>query len=298
MKSYDFIVVGGGIAGLSFALRASRHGSVAVLTKKEAENTNTAGDDFEIEIDGQLQTINLLTGSNQSEEAASQKAVEKAKDIERRIAERKPKDSYQVAIKEHVNEVIDDSNIITVCRYGAKILNTTSHTILDLDDYPVHLFDCFKPVRKLNKKDRIVFKFEQSVQKFPELGTNFRIYETTKGIRVIGNKYINPDSDGYTALMRKLYVDWIYIELSKKQRCYRARLTPKPHRMKIQTIKVKSPVDCQDDAYLNWEQAYTRKSSQYSVVRLVKSLGRDFSNDKIVKMHDRICNLAAARTLA
>ena len=94
---------------------------------------------FEIEIGGQLQTINLLTGSNQSEEAASQKAVEKAKDIERRIAERKPKDSYQVAIKEHVNEVIDDSNIITVCRYGAKILNTTSHTILDLDDYPVHL---------------------------------------------------------------------------------------------------------------------------------------------------------------
>ena len=42
MKSYDFIVVGSGIAGLSFALRASRHGSVAVLTKKEAENTNTA----------------------------------------------------------------------------------------------------------------------------------------------------------------------------------------------------------------------------------------------------------------
>ena len=42
MKSYDFIVVGSGIAGLSFALRASRHGSVAILTKKEAENTNTA----------------------------------------------------------------------------------------------------------------------------------------------------------------------------------------------------------------------------------------------------------------
>lgn len=42
MKSYDFIVVGSGIAGLSFALRACRHGSVAILTKKEAENTNTA----------------------------------------------------------------------------------------------------------------------------------------------------------------------------------------------------------------------------------------------------------------
>src|SRR3989338_5167539 len=31
---YDFIVVGSGIAGLSFALRAARHGRVLVLTKR------------------------------------------------------------------------------------------------------------------------------------------------------------------------------------------------------------------------------------------------------------------------
>ncbi len=42
MKNYDFIVVGSGIAGLSFALRASKHGSVAVITKNNAEDTNTA----------------------------------------------------------------------------------------------------------------------------------------------------------------------------------------------------------------------------------------------------------------
>ena len=41
MKEYDFIVVGSGIAGLSFALRASRHGSVAILTKREADKANT-----------------------------------------------------------------------------------------------------------------------------------------------------------------------------------------------------------------------------------------------------------------
>ncbi len=33
MKSYDFIVVGSGIAGLSFALKASHHGKVLVITK-------------------------------------------------------------------------------------------------------------------------------------------------------------------------------------------------------------------------------------------------------------------------
>jgi len=42
VKTYDFLVIGSGIAGLSFALRASRHGSVAILTKREAATTNTA----------------------------------------------------------------------------------------------------------------------------------------------------------------------------------------------------------------------------------------------------------------
>lgn len=38
----DFLVVGAGIAGLSFALRAAKHGKVVVLTKGKAEESNTA----------------------------------------------------------------------------------------------------------------------------------------------------------------------------------------------------------------------------------------------------------------
>src|ERR687886_2187090 len=42
MKEFDFVVVGSGIAGLSFALRAAQHGSVAVITKRKGADTNTA----------------------------------------------------------------------------------------------------------------------------------------------------------------------------------------------------------------------------------------------------------------
>ena len=42
MKTYDFIVVGSGISGLSFALRAAEHGTVAIVTKRDAASTNTS----------------------------------------------------------------------------------------------------------------------------------------------------------------------------------------------------------------------------------------------------------------
>ena len=38
----DFLVVGSGIAGLSFALQAAAHGSVAILTKRSAQDGATA----------------------------------------------------------------------------------------------------------------------------------------------------------------------------------------------------------------------------------------------------------------
>jgi L-aspartate oxidase len=40
-QRFDFLVLGGGVAGLSFALEAAQHGSVAVLTKRSRSEGNT-----------------------------------------------------------------------------------------------------------------------------------------------------------------------------------------------------------------------------------------------------------------
>ncbi|MEM1054883.1 MAG: L-aspartate oxidase [Bacteroidota bacterium] len=40
-ERFDFLVIGSGVAGLSFALRAAEHGTVAVVTKKESAESNT-----------------------------------------------------------------------------------------------------------------------------------------------------------------------------------------------------------------------------------------------------------------
>jgi succinate dehydrogenase/fumarate reductase flavoprotein subunit len=41
MKQFDFIVLGSGIAGLSFALKVAPHGRVAIVTKKDRAESNT-----------------------------------------------------------------------------------------------------------------------------------------------------------------------------------------------------------------------------------------------------------------
>src|SRR4051812_32751104 len=42
MREFDFIVIGSGIAGLSFALKAAEKGSVALVTKRDVTDSNTA----------------------------------------------------------------------------------------------------------------------------------------------------------------------------------------------------------------------------------------------------------------
>ena len=41
MLTCDFLVIGSGIAGLSFALEAAAHGEVIVVTKRSREESNT-----------------------------------------------------------------------------------------------------------------------------------------------------------------------------------------------------------------------------------------------------------------
>jgi len=42
MRDFDFVVIGSGIAGLSFALKAAEFGTVAIIPKRRGEESNTA----------------------------------------------------------------------------------------------------------------------------------------------------------------------------------------------------------------------------------------------------------------
>src|SRR6478752_7757624 len=42
MREFDFVVIGSGIAGLTFAIKAAKHGRVAIITKRQGADSNTA----------------------------------------------------------------------------------------------------------------------------------------------------------------------------------------------------------------------------------------------------------------
>ena len=42
IRKFDFLVIGSGIAGISFALKASKYGQVALISKSSLDDTNTA----------------------------------------------------------------------------------------------------------------------------------------------------------------------------------------------------------------------------------------------------------------
>ena len=239
------------------------------------------------------QPITVLAGSNVSKEDASSNAGQISRSIEERI--RKPKqgrEEYEASIKEHIAKEIDSKNIITITRYGAQVLNTTEYTILDIDNYTIFLFmEWFR--KKSTLKDKIIDKFKRHIVRHPELGTSFRIYETHQGIRIIGKHYFDPQEKNFRSIMRSLGVDPLYAFLCRKQNCYRVRLTPKPYRMKMETIRIKSPLDCETEAYDTWQKKYTEISRNYSVVKLRETMGADFGSDPVITHHDTITNMQA-----
>ncbi len=251
-------------------------------------------------VDGVERKAAFLGGSNISEEDARNSAVRKYESVQNRINGNKNEfESYEVEIKEEQIEEINESAVITRNRYGAHVLNTENQMILDIDEPPVSIFDLFARKSaewKLRRLKKVTEKLYISLNK-PLLG--FRIYQTCKGFRVIvTGEPILPKENLAHIISQKLNADPLYWHLCKKQNCYRARLTPKPYRIKYKTIKIKVPADAQrKEEIASWERGYWEKSKNYSVCRYIGTVGSDNPNDLIL-LHDKYTRANDSRKLA
>jgi len=252
-------------------------------------------------IDGANQEITCYGGSNVSVEDARQQAIDKARKIERKIGgEKHLFEDYEAEIREELLETIDAQTAITRNRYGARVLNVEKLMIMDIDKPKSAggLAGLFKKKDTRLPKEQI-FDMVQTLAttKYPELA--FRLYETYQGARVIvlGREF-DPRDPWTKKMMDEFNCDPLYTLLCVKQGCYRARLTPKPSRMKFRGYKVKYPREGDDAEFQRWVSEYENLSRGFSVCKFVGQVGSAGFVPEVVRLHDDLTGTGYPQHLA
>ena len=253
-----------------------------------------------INIQGEMKEITTYGGSNISLDDAGIKAREKTDLIKRKInGETDVFEDYEVEIREELLQVVDDKTVITRNRYGAQVMNAENLMFLDIDKpKPVGLGGLFKKSAGTDK-EKIFEMVRNLASNSKYAGLGFRIYETYQGARVIvtGRSFDARDASTM-AMMRDFHSDPLYAAICRKQGCFRARLTPKPHRMKLKAYKVRYPREVEDAQFDSWLQTYEHASRGYSVCKFVEQTGASHGMSEAVRFHDEMTGASLHLPLA
>ena len=250
------------------------------------------------------QKVHAFGGSNVSTQAAADDARQRLECARRRIAGRglRDDDTYEVDIREEVLLRLDERNVVTRNRYGAEVLNSAEVLFIDIDEPRLGFLDLFraKPTGA-RRTAMILAQVKKLVLNAPELrGLGVRLYETHSGVRaIVTGRFFDPRAASTERLLRRFNADWLYSHLCRRQGCFRARLTPKPFRMKCRTHKVIFPRtdDAMEAKHRAWVAEYDQMRRRFATCRLLCSIGHDV-RDPIVDWHDRETGATSGLKLA
>lgn len=261
-----------------------------------------------VAFEGHLEIENVQTpatvygGSNDSKEAAEADARQRLESLQRKVSANAweyKDESYVADILEEIIEVIDEDNVVTRNRYGALVLNSRHLMFIDIDNCRRTIFDyLFRS--KLTDKEIMLRYIEKEINRKFFQNYAFRIYETTQGYRVmVLGKNFNPRGKLSQEIMKAFGADWLYASLCVKQNCYRARLTPKPSRIKQKGIKVKYLRQSEEEVAKieDWAIEYELKAHNYSTCKFIKQIGKAPAN-RVVVYHDRMTRCKDNKKLA
>ncbi|WP_020407984.1 hypothetical protein [Hahella ganghwensis] len=146
------------------------------------------------------------------------------------------------------------------------------------------------------KEEQALKPVKAYAQKHPDW--HLRIYRTPAGLRVLAmHRTFEPDSPETHDFMSSIKADAIYIRMCRNQKCFRARLTPKPWRIGyVQEGKPRPgewpPPSHKKSVRQRWISGYEKASQPYAACRYLMSLGSTTVNveaEYIRKMHDQYC---------
>ncbi len=193
---------------------------------------------------------------------------------------------YSAAILEPIEQQLDEENIITRNRYGCLVLNSERVCFADVDRFSRGLWASLFGSREKDEQ-KLIKAIETLCGKFPSLSA--RLYRTAHGWRVmLKEPALTLLSEREAYLFKALHADPLYVKLCATQRCWRARLSPKPFHRGLKRFP--SMLYSQQKA-AEWVAAYEQATAGLGVCRLVETFG-PVLDDPVVALHD-----AATRAL-
>lgn len=253
-----------------------------------------------VRVGGAEQAVNVYGRSDLSVEDARADAQRRVVAVQRRIdGEPADVEAYEVSIREEVVQGIDARNLLSRTRYGALILNSEDTFFIDVDRPPARFWKSLFAWRGLDDKQRILAHIAElaALPRYARCG--MRVYETGKGVRVIlTGTTAQPGSLEAARVLEDFHADPLYARLCAKQGCFRARVSPKPHRVRCRGFKVGWPRDEAEQAALAaWLAEYEAKSARYAVCRFLRAYGVP-GHSTIIDLHDRLTQAYGSKPLA
>jgi hypothetical protein len=202
------------------------------------------------------------------------------------------------------------SAVVTRNSYGCLVLNTARVMFVDIDlpepkpagGFLQSLFGKPKPVAPTNVPEAELAKIESWTRSHPEWG--WRVYRTRAGLRLLATQgLVEAGSSSSDNVLLELGSDPLYQKLCKSQKCFRARLTPKPWRCGIQAKPERWPwLDAKAETkFQKWEKLYQSYAFNWATCQLIRQIGNPTVHTEIqliIKLHDDATRVASSLPLA
>ena len=172
--------------------------------------------------------------------------------------------------------------VVTRNSYGCRVLNTARVMFVDVDlpepkpsgGFWQRLFGKPEPPAPVAQQDETIRKAEAWVR--DHSGWGWRVYRTRAGLRLLAtHDLFEPETAATEAVFAALGADPLYCQLCKAQKCFRARLTPKPWRCGLRAKPERWPwLDASAEArFQKWEGRYQSASSNWTTCECIRVLG-------------------------
>ena len=179
--------------------------------------------------------------------------------------------------------------VITRNGYGCLVLNTAQIMFVDVDlpqaepasgagGWLGRLFGRGKPTAPPSlgpdaMKTELLARAAQTLQRHPDWG--WRVYRTRAGFRLLATHKLFDPADPAEEVFQELGADPLYRQLCKVQKCYRARLTPKPWRCGIRQAPRSWPWPSAkvEEEFKRWDARYLAACEGRATCELIATLG-------------------------